>query len=140
MSGETKLYICTYFIADPAAENICVGIGSGEDRSKVNDISLELPGNVGIAGVELASGAIRLSPVSIQMDLASLGVDSDSIDSITLYYTDGSEYVVENEADFVSNHTYALIDQEGVTITYTFNRIVDTNSIASVEINGVTYA
>lgn len=140
MSSETKLYICTYFIADPAVENICVGIGSGEDRSKVNDISLELPGNVGIAGVELAGGAIRLSPVSIQMDLASLGVDSDSIDSITLYYTDGSEYVVENEADFVSNHTYALIDQEGVTITYTFNRIVDTNSIASVEINGVTYA
>lgn len=140
MSSETKLYICTYFIADPTAENICVGIGSGEDRSKVNDISLELPGNVGIAGVELAGGAIRLSPVSIQMDLASLGVDSDSIDSITLYYTDGSEYVVENEADFVSNHTYALIDQEGVTITYTFNRIVDTNSIASVEINGVTYA
>lgn len=140
MSSETKLYICAYFIAGPAAENICVGIGSGEDRSKVNDISLELPGDVGITGVELASGAIRLSPVSIQMDLASLGVDSDSIDSITLYYTDGSEYVVENEADFVSNHTYALIDQEGVTITYTFNRIVDTNSIASVEINGVTYA
>ena len=74
------------------------------------------------------------------MDLASLGVDSDSIDSITLHYTDGSEYVVENEADFVSNRTYALLDMERDIITYTFNRIVDTNSIASVEINGVTYA
>ena len=139
MSSETKLYICTYFITAPAEKNVCVGIGSGEDRSKVNDISLELPGDVGIAGVELASGAIRLSPVSIQMDLVPLGINDDLIDSITLYYTDGSEYVVENEADFVSNHTYAVIDQGGVTITYTFNRIVDTDSIASVEINGVMY-
>ena len=73
------------------------------------------------------------------MDLASLGVDSDSIDSITLYYTDGSEYVVENEADFVSNHTYAVSDREVSTLTFTFNRIVDTDSIASVEINGVMY-
>ena len=139
MSSETKLYICAYFINTRAEKNVCVGIGSGEDRSKVNDISLELPGDVGIAGVELASGAIRLSPVSIQMDLASLGVDSDSIDSITLYYTDGSEYVVENEADFVSNHTYAVSDREVSTLTFTFNRIVDTDSIASVEINGVMY-
>ena len=139
MSSETKLYICAYFVNTRAEKNVCVGIGSGEDRSKVNDISLELPGDVGIAGVELASGAIRLSPVSIQMDLASLGVDSDAIDSITLYYTDGSEYVVENEADFVSNHTYAVSDQEVSTLTFTFNRIVDTNSIASVEINGVMY-
>ena len=139
MSSETKLYICAYFITAPAEKNVCVGIGSGEDRSKVNDISLELPGDVGIAGVELASGAIRLSPVSIQMDLVPLGINDDLIDSITLYYTDGSEYVVENEADFVSNHTYAVIDQGGVTITYTFNRIVDTDSIASVEINGVMY-
>ena len=143
MSSETKLYICAYFIADPTEENICVSIGLSEEQTgeqiKTNDISLELPGDVGIAGVELAGGAIRLSPVSIQMDLASLGVDSDSIDSITLYYTDGSEYVVENEADFVSNHTYAVIAQEGVVITFTFNRIVDTDSIASVEINGVMY-
>lgn len=139
MSSETKLYICTYFVADPSEKTICVGIGPGEDRSKVNDISLELPGDVGIAGVELAGGAIRLSPVSIQMDLASLGVDGDSIDSVTLYYADGSKYVVENEADFVSNYTYAVIDQEGSTLTYTFNRIVDTNSIASAEINGVMY-
>lgn len=139
MSSETKLYICAYFINTRAEKNVCVGIGSGEDRSKVNDISLELPGDVGITGVELASGAIRLSPVSIQMDLASLGVDSDAIDSITLYYTDGSEYVVENEADFVSNHTYAVSDQEGSTLTFTFNRIVDTDSIVSVEINGVMY-
>lgn len=139
MSSETKLYICAYFINTRAEKNVCVGIGSGEDRSKVNDISLELPGDVGITGVELASGAIRLSPVSIQMDLASLGVDSDAIGSITLYYTDGSEYVVENEADFVSNHTYAVSDQEGGTLTFTFNRIVDTDSLVSVEINGVMY-
>lgn len=139
MSSETKLYICTYFVADPSEKTICLGIGPGEDRSKVNDISLELPGDVGIAGVELADGAVYISPVSIQMDLASLGVDGDSIDSVTLYYADGSKYVVENEADFVSNYTYAVIDQEGSTLTYTFNRIVDTNRIASAEINGVMY-
>ena len=139
MSSETKLYICAYFINTRAERNVCVGIGSGEDRSKVNDISLELPGDVGIAGVELADGAVYISPVSIQMDLASLGVDGDSIDSVTLHYTDGSKYVVKNEADFVSNQTYGLLDLEGSTLTYTFNRIVDTNSIASVEINGVMY-
>lgn len=143
MSSETKLYICTYFIVDPTEENICISIGLSEEQTgeqiKTNDISLELPGDVGIAGVELASGAIRLSPVSIQMDLAYLEVDGDSIDSVTLYYTDGSEYVVKNEADFVSNRTYALLDMERDIITYTFNRIVDTDSISSVEINGVMY-
>ena len=144
MSSETKLYICTYFIVDPfiahpSQKTICVGIGSGDDWTKRNDISIELPGDVGIAGVELADGAVYISPVSIQMDLASLGVDGDSIDSVTLYYTDGSKYVVENEADFVSNQTYGLLDLEGSTLTYTFNRIVDTNSIASAEINGVMY-
>lgn len=139
MSSETKLYICTYFIADPSQKTICVGIGSGDDWTKRNDISIELPGDVGIAGVELADGAVYISPVSIQMDLAFLGVDGDSIDSVTLHYTDGSNYVVKNEADFVSNQTYGLLDLEGSTLTYTFNRIVDTNSIASVEINGVMY-
>lgn len=139
MNNETKLYIGEYFIAGLTEKNICVGIGLGEDRSKVNDIPLELPGDVGIAGVELASGAIWLAPVSIQMNLTSLGIDDDFINSITLYCMDGSEYVVESEADFISNHIYVLIDQEGGIITYTFNQIVDTDSIASVEINGVMY-
>ena len=66
-------------------------------------------------------------------------MDGNSIDNITLYYTDGSEYVVKNEASFVSNHTYELLEMERDIMTYIFNRIVDTNSIASVEINGVMY-
>lgn len=143
MSSETKLYICTYFIAEPTEETICVSIGLSEEQTeeqiKTNDISLELPGDVGIAGVELAGGAVYLSPISIQMDLASLGVDGESVDSVTLYYTDGSEYVVQNEADFVLNRTYSLLDMERDIVTYTFNRIVDTDSIASVEIDGVMY-
>ena len=98
-----------------------------------------MPGNVGITGVELAGGAVYISPISIQMDLASLGVDDESVDSVTLHYTDGSEYVVENEADFVLNRTYSLLDMERDIVTYTFNRIVDTDSIAFVEIDGVMY-
>ena len=68
-----------------------------------------------------------------------LGVDGNSIDNITLYYTDDSEYVVKNEANFVSNHTYELLEMERDIMNYILNRIVDTNSIASVEINGVMY-
>ena len=143
MSSETKLYICAYFIAEPAEETVCVRIGlfdeqTGE-RIQTNDISLELPGDVGMAGVELADGAVYLSPISIQMDLAALGVEGESAESVTLYYTDGSEYVVEDEAGFVMNRTYSLLDMERDVVTYTFNRIVDTDSIVSVEIDGAMY-
>lgn len=140
MSSDTKLYICTYYIAGSEAESIDVGIGlgPGEDRSKTNNITVELPGDIGMLSVELEGGAVKLSPVGIQIDSTALGFSfADDLRRIVLHYADGTEYVVRDEESFVSNYTYALSDQE--VVTYTFNRIVDTNSIVSIEIKNMEY-
>ena len=81
---------------------------------------------------------MTVSPISIQLDQEALGLPTATDpDRIALRYADGSEYVVEDEDTFISNHTYALSD--GTLITYTFNRIVDTHSVTAVEVNGVLY-
>lgn len=140
MSSDTKLYICTYYIVDSEAKSIDVGIGlgPGEDRSKTNNITVELPGDIGMLSVELEGGAVKISPVGIQIDRSALGFSSlDDLHYIVLHYADGTEYVVRDADAFVSNYTYALNNQE--ITTYTFNRIVDTNSVVSIEIENAKY-
>ena len=137
MSTDTKLYVCAYFIAGSNAESICIDIGSGENRSRLNSVELKLHDG-GVADIELAGGAIRLSPISIQIDKNALGLAlGNDIDYIVLNYSNGDQYVLVDESAFISNRSYAVEDQ-GVS-TYTYNRIVDTNSIASVTIEGATY-
>lgn len=137
MITQTKLYLCSYFITGDTADSVNIGIGPGADRIQVNDITLDLPTS-SLADLTLAGGAVTVSPISIQLDRETLGLPTDNDpDRIVLRYADGSEYVVEDEDSFVSNHTYALSD--GTLITYTFNRIVDTHSVTAVEINGALY-
>lgn len=137
MTTQTKLYLCSYFITGDTADSVNIGIGPGADRIQVNDITLDLPTS-SLADLTLAGGAVTVSPISIQLDRETLGLPTDNDpDRIVLRYADGSEYVVEDEDSFVSNHTYALSD--GTLITYTFNRIVDTHSVTAVEINGALY-
>lgn len=137
MTTQTKLYLCSYFITNNSVDRLNIGIGPGADRIQVNDIILDLPTS-SLADLTLADGAVTVSPISIQLDQEALGLPTDNDpDRIALRYADGSEYVVEDEDTFISNHTYALSD--GTLITYTFNRIVDTHSVTAVEVNGVLY-
>ena len=90
--------------------------------------------------MELAEGAIILSPIGIRIDGPALGLPVDSdIDQIVLHYADGSDYVLEDEEAFVSNRTYGFLDMEQGAFIDTFNRIVDTTALTSVTIEGTDY-
>lgn len=133
---DTALWLCTYFITDESS--LPVSIGDGQNRLDMATVTVTLPEQSGPANVTLADGAITLSPIGIRIDGAALGLPEDNgIQQVVLHYADGSDYVLLDEASFVSNRTYALQDQ-GV-YTYTFNRIVDTTALASVTIEGTDY-
>ena len=103
-------------------------------------VAVALPENGGPASVELAEGAITLSPIGIRIDGPALGLPVDSgIYQIVLHYADGTDYVLKDEEAFVSNSTYGFVDMEQGAFIYTFNRIVDTTALASVTIEGTDY-
>ena len=138
----TTLWLCTYFVTDfiTDASNLQVSIGNGQDRLDMATVAVALPEDGGPASVELADGAITLSPIGIRIHAPALGLPVDSdIDQIVLHYADGSDYVLEDEEAFVSNCTYSFLDMEQGAFIDTFNRIVDTTALASVTIEGSDY-
>lgn len=133
---DDTLWLCAYFITDDTS--LQVSIGDGQNRLDMSTVTVELPENGGLADVTLAEGAVTLSPIGIRIDGTALSLPEDSdIDRLILHYADGSDYTVEDDEAFVSNHTYALIDQG--TSVYTFNRIVDTQTVVSVTIDDIQY-
>lgn len=133
---DDTLWLCTYFITDDPS--LQASIGDGQNRLDMSTVTVALPESGGLADVTLAEGAVTLSPIGIRIDGTALGLPQDSdIDRLILHYADGSDYTVEDDEAFVSNRTYALIDQ-GSSI-YTFNRIVDTQAVVSVTIDDVQY-
>ena len=140
---DTELWLCTYFVTDfiTDASNLQVSIGDGQNRLDMATVAVALPENGGPASVELAEGAIALSPIGIRIHAPALGLPVDSgIGQIVLHYADGTDYVLKDEEAFVSNITYGFLDMEQGVYTYTFNRIVDTTALASVTIEGVEYS
>lgn len=139
---DTELWLCTYFVTDfiTDASNLQVSIGDGQNRLDMATVAVALPENGGPASVELAEGAIALSPIGIRIHAPALGLPVDSgIGQIVLHYADGTDYVLKDEEAFVSNITYGFLDMEQGVYTYTFNRIVDTTALASVTIEGTDY-
>lgn len=133
---DDTLWLCTYFITDDPS--LPVSIGNGQDRRGMSTVTVALPESADLADVTLAEGAVTLSPIGIRIDETALGLPQDSdIDRLILHYADGSDYTVEDDEAFVSNRTYALIDQG--TSVYTFNRIVDTQAVVSVTIDDGQY-
>lgn len=96
-------------------------------------------------------GSIEVSPISMALDMSKgLGFageeceDPGSVYNITIAYKDGSEYVVierpnnMHDAKVEINNT-SYICSKGTKITYDFNRLVDTDNIESISVNGVSY-
>lgn len=135
---DTELWLCTYFITDES--NLPVSIGDGQNRLDMATVTVAMPEDGGPASVELAEGAITLSPIGIRIHAPALGLPVDSdIDQIILHYADGSDYVLEDEEAFISNRTYGFLDMEQEAFIDTFNRIVDTTALTSVTIEGTDY-
>lgn len=102
--------------------------------------------------ITLADGAVTISPISMLLDVTDLDflhssvsgenwVSADNAKSLTIRYSDGTEYTVFSEG--VNNTIFALNepkskeDTQYALGTYMFNRIIDVGKVASVVINGV---
>lgn len=102
--------------------------------------------------ITLGDGSIVVAPFCIRIDITDLTflhtdrwgeerVCTDNVKSVLIRYTDGTEYVVEQ--DYTMNHLFAHAEatsraEENCTdlLTYVFNRIIDVDAVEAVIING----
>lgn len=102
--------------------------------------------------ITLGDGSIVIAPFCIRIDITDLTflhtdrqgekrVCTDNVKSVLIRYTDGTEYVVEQ--DYTMNHLFAHAEatsraEENSTdlLTYMFNRIIDVDAVEAVVING----
>lgn len=102
--------------------------------------------------ITLGGGSVIIAPFCAQIDINDLTflhtnsrgekhVTTDNVKSVLIRYTDGTEYVVEQ--DYTMNHVFAHAEataraEENGTdlLTYMFNRIIDVDAVECVIING----
>lgn len=102
--------------------------------------------------VTMADASVTVSPISLLLDATNLeflhtdiygqyGPSGDNARTITVCYSDGTEYEVMGEAVqntvFVVNHPKNKEDINYPLLTIMFNRIIDVDKVTSVIINGV---
>lgn len=96
--------------------------------------------------VTLANEGVIVTPICIQVDTTDMDflhagrpyISSDSIDTLTLHYTDGTDYPIWGEG--LDNTLFALNAEkepngDHVLGVYMFNRIIDVENVVSVTIN-----
>lgn len=151
-STDTKIYVCRYYVgSEGLTENKQLGnlelqVRSNIDGEILGSVVLNNTNERNIACLSVADGNIVISPIGIRIYNAKLGYKTvNDINSIILHYNDGTEYVVLDNAGmpdhFTDNTTYGLLDSvsDPARVTFTFNRLVDINSLSSVIINGTIY-
>ena len=89
---------------------------------------------------------VRVSAIGIQIDYIRRIAMSGSpllellVDELTLHMKDGSQYVVENERDYIMNWVVGLgtvdSDHNATGNGYSFNRLVDVDNVESITAQG----
>lgn len=117
-----------------------------------NAITIPCQSTGNMKHITLGDGSIVIAPFCIRIDITDLTflhtnsrgekrVTTDNVKSVLIRYTDGTEYVVEQ--DYTMNHLFAHAEatsraEENSTnlLTYMFNRIIDVDNVECVIING----
>ena len=153
MSTETKLYICSYYVADKN-EEIQISLGIQEQGSaplyeggpmvivkkERTNAAIKLETYSEIPSLNLAGGKVLISPIGIRIYDEELGFDTASyIHNIVLRYEDGSEYVLIDNDGFIDNRMYALGTRlaERYFVVHLFNRIIDINSLSEIALDNI---
>ena len=102
------------------------------DSIKISPISMKLTGSAKLYGKNSYGDAYN----------AEYGEGIDFLKSVKVAYKDGSEYNVyfsgdENGKGAVANYAYIVGQKE--TISIMFNRLVDTNNITKITVNGIEF-
>lgn len=135
---DTKLYVCSYFITVEEWGDFELRIGNGAERSRDDNeaLTIMLP-DEGLESLSFDGGNVVLSPIGMSIDKAALGLEfGNDIDHITIRFTDGREYIVEQDDDaaYISNSAYALGSSDGSFSRKLFNSVIDLGSVAEVQI------
>ena len=101
---------------------------------------LKLPLNMDaepMAHVTLADGQIIVSPIALKIEDSYFPPHDDVVDTLTLYFSDGSQYTAlsEGQRNLVTAASNDVGEVEPYSV-YGFNRIVDVEKLTAVEING----
>jgi len=135
-STDTKLYLCAYDALFGENE-ISLHVNVGRESEKV---TIPVTQSSEMSSLKLEKGALAVSPVAIGINYKQLGFDTHFyVEELVIRYADGSEYVVVDDDAFINNSAYALDSGNYEEVTYMFNRIIDTEQIASVVVNGNEY-
>ncbi len=110
------------------------------DTSYIKDSkSVKIPVADKLGSKEFSSadnGTLKISPIAMQWDstggTAPKGEALDSVKSFKITYKDGTEYVVFNEN--TASYGYLCGNDTGFIVL--FNRLVDTDNISKITING----
>lgn len=85
---------------------------------------------------EFGNGAVLLSPFSVQLNVTQLLEDNfESIKELKFTFSDGTDYVVENNNTI--NYLFNVADEAFTENALLLNRLVDVDHIAAVTVNGV---
>lgn len=133
-STDTKLYLSGYNV-DWDEELWCeLGLRiSLDQKPDTQRITLPRSDRGGMQALRFGD-SITMSPVGIRFE----NTDSVDLSELIIIYHDGSEYVVFSDEQFVDNTTYGLNSSRG-DVTYTFNRIVDVETVSGILVNGALY-
>jgi hypothetical protein len=117
-----------------------------------NTITIPCQSTGNMKHITLGDGSIVIAPFCIRIDITDLTflhtnsrgekhVTTDNVKSVLIRYTDGTEYVVEQ--DYTMNHLFAHAEatsraeeNSADLLTYMFNRIIDVDAVECVIING----
>lgn len=143
LSTDTELHVVACFTGNlqenegirldliKAKDNEDAGQWTVLDQKSVSfDVADKLDG---VALTDENGDAAEVSPIGLTVWDATADENIEDVpDSITLKYTDGTEYVIDGEDAY--NTVVSLKDNE--KSWYVFNRLVDTGKIQSLDIKG----
>lgn len=154
-STDEKLYCYDYSVFDKALDDgespsLCIISADGPIQQK-NSVShteyLEIPLKNPAPTISYASkngGTLEASALGMNIDMGKgLGLqgsdkrDPASIDTIVVKYKDGSEYIVQDNNPYIYNEGCSCGFGENYVLT--FNRLVETDNIDVIEVNGIQY-
>ncbi len=142
---EDILYL-TYFFT---CEESCSGMTIATDHHQEQKISIDFPSKTKLKTINSFDNRVVISPFAMKFDSASFGINYMSDQEVLLNYDNGETYLVcrikgaatttdyHEDVEQVNNTNGGFfLNTENTEEIIFFNRIVDTEHIQSIHING----
>lgn len=142
---EDVLYL-TYFFT---CEESCAGMTITTDNNQEQIISIDFPSKTKFKTVSSEDDSVVISPFAMKLDTATFGINFMSDQEVLLNYDNGETYLVcrikgaamttsyHEDIEQVNNTNGSFfLNTENTEEVIFFNRVVDTEHIKSIHVNG----